>query len=187
MPGPPPKPGGRRPSKSGRSLELVAKPTKAPAAPAGMLAKTKRQWATFWAGNGRLEHTQKERHPQTPEKPCNQRVLQGADLGAVGVARGARTGPIQAYRGCRPCPRQPWGGVLGRGGRRRERSRRSIPGIRRVFVVAVPPSVRRCLRVAVGRIFPVLLAAERRQVHIAPRAPERFVATQVEKVGPIDL
>src|SRR4051794_37669453 len=55
-----------------------------------------------------------------------------------------------------------------------------------VLVVAAPPRVRRALRVALGRVLPLLLATERRDVHVAPRAAEVFVAPIVDEVGPED-
>jgi hypothetical protein len=50
-----------------------------------------------------------------------------------------------------------------RAGSRRERSR-----VLAVRVVVVPPLVRRGLRVALGRVFPLLLASKRGDVEIAP-------------------
>src|SRR5215217_2091351 len=55
-----------------------------------------------------------------------------------------------------------------------------------VLVVAVPPHVARGLRVALGRVLPVLLPAERRHVEIGPDAAERLVATGVDEVGAED-
>ena len=52
-----------------------------------------------------------------------------------------------------------------------------------VFVVPVPPFVRRSLRVAFRRVFPLLLAPERSHIEVAPGAPERLVAAVVDKVG----
>src|ERR1700720_1429144 len=51
-----------------------------------------------------------------------------------------------------------------------------------VFVVPVPPFVRRSLRVALGRVFPLLLAPERSHIEVAPGAPERLVAAVVDEV-----
>jgi hypothetical protein len=51
-----------------------------------------------------------------------------------------------------------------------------------VFVVPVPPFVRRSLRVACRRVFPVLLAPERSHIEVAPGAPERLVAAIVDEV-----
>src|SRR5215216_3586963 len=56
-----------------------------------------------------------------------------------------------------------------------------------VLVVEVPPHVRRRLRIAGGRVLPLLLAAERGQVEIAPGAAHRLVAAAVDEVGPEDL
>src|SRR5215204_5028686 len=55
-----------------------------------------------------------------------------------------------------------------------------------VLVVAVPPRVARGLRVALGRVLPVLLAAERGHVEIGPGAAQRFVAAAVDEVGTED-
>src|SRR5260221_6970235 len=52
-----------------------------------------------------------------------------------------------------------------------------------VFVVPVPPRVRRGLGVTLGRVLPVLLASESGQVEVAPRAPHCLVATIVDQVG----
>jgi len=49
-------------------------------------------------------------------------------------------------------------------------------GFALVFVVPVPPLVRRGLRVALGRVLPFLLTAERGDVEVAEAAPERLVA-----------
>src|SRR6202140_2188223 len=56
-----------------------------------------------------------------------------------------------------------------------------------VFVVPVPPRVRWGLRVALGRVLPVLLTSERGQVEVAPGAPHRFVATIVDEVGAVHI
>src|SRR5436305_8325303 len=45
-----------------------------------------------------------------------------------------------------------------------------------VFVVAVPPDVGLGLRVALRRVLPDLLAAERGDVEVGPGGPERLVA-----------
>src|ERR1700757_2143450 len=52
-----------------------------------------------------------------------------------------------------------------------------------VVVMPVPPLVRRGLRIALGRVLPLLLASERGQVEIAPDAPHCFVAAVVDEVG----
>src|SRR6185503_6189243 len=56
-----------------------------------------------------------------------------------------------------------------------------------VLVVAAPPLVRLGLRVALRRVLPLLLAAERGQVEIRPRRPHRLVAAVVDEVGAEDL
>src|SRR6266404_6314420 len=56
-------------------------------------------------------------------------------------------------------------------------------GLGRVLVVPVPPLVRRGLRVALRRVFPGLLASERRRIEVAPGAPHRLVAAAVDEVG----
>src|SRR5215204_5500697 len=55
-----------------------------------------------------------------------------------------------------------------------------------VFVVPVPPLVRRRLRVALRRVLPLLLAPERSHVEVAPGAPHRLVAAAVDEVGAED-
>src|SRR6202022_3618756 len=52
-----------------------------------------------------------------------------------------------------------------------------------VFVVPVPPRVRLCLGVALGRVLPVLLASECGEVEVASGAPHWFVAAVVDEVG----
>src|SRR5688572_4320611 len=54
---------------------------------------------------------------------------------------------------------------------------------RAVGVVVVPPLVRRRLRVALWRVFPLLLAAEGSDVEVRPRAPHRLIAAAVDEVG----
>src|SRR5262252_4914436 len=57
-------------------------------------------------------------------------------------------------------------------------------GIRLVwFVVPDPPLVRRGLGVALRRVLPLLLAAERSDVEVAPGAPHRLVTAVVDEVG----
>src|SRR6266851_7569159 len=57
------------------------------------------------------------------------------------------------------------------------------PGVASVFVVPVPPRVRRRLGVTLGRVLPVLLAPESGQVEVAPGAPHCLVAAIVDEVG----
>src|SRR5580693_6178406 len=52
-----------------------------------------------------------------------------------------------------------------------------------VLVVPVPPVIRRGLRIALGRVFPVFLAPERGHVEVAPGAPEGLVAAVIDEVG----
>src|ERR687895_2366481 len=56
-----------------------------------------------------------------------------------------------------------------------------------VLVVVVPPLVRRGLRVALGRVLPLLLPAERRDVEVCPGGAHRLVAALVDEVGAEDL
>jgi hypothetical protein len=56
-------------------------------------------------------------------------------------------------------------------------------GVWNVTVVPVPPFVRSALRVALRRILPNFLAAERRHVEVAPNAPHRLVAAAIDEVG----
>src|SRR4030095_11527896 len=60
-------------------------------------------------------------------------------------------------------------------------------GLGLVVVVPVPPLVRRRLRVALRRVFPLLLSTERRDVEIVPGAPHLLVAAVVDEVGAEDL
>src|SRR5262245_33679928 len=57
---------------------------------------------------------------------------------------------------------------------------------RAVRVVVVPPPVGRGLGVALRRVLPFLLAAERRDVQVAPGAAHRLVAPVVDEVGAVD-
>src|SRR5262245_55648611 len=52
-----------------------------------------------------------------------------------------------------------------------------------IVVVPVPPLVRRGLRIAWRRVFPGLLAAERRDIEITPGGRHRVVGTTVSNVG----
>src|SRR5262249_55194360 len=52
-----------------------------------------------------------------------------------------------------------------------------------IVVVPVPPLVRRSLRVALRRILPNLLTAERSEIEVAPDGAHRFVAAVVDEVG----
>src|SRR5215217_8338058 len=55
-----------------------------------------------------------------------------------------------------------------------------------VRVVVVPPLVRRGLRVALGRVLPLLLASERGDVEIAPGGAKLRVAASVDEIGAED-
>src|SRR5262249_52647314 len=55
-----------------------------------------------------------------------------------------------------------------------------------VRVVVVPPHVRWGLRIALRRVLPLLLTAERRDIQVAPGASHRLVAPEVDEVGPVD-
>src|SRR5919198_5105457 len=55
-----------------------------------------------------------------------------------------------------------------------------------VLVVEVPPLVGRRLRIALGRVLPLLLAPEGGQVEVAPGAARRLVAAIVDEVGTED-
>src|SRR4051812_31957819 len=61
--------------------------------------------------------------------------------------------------------------------------RSGVPAVR---VVVVPPLVRRGLRVALGGVLPLLLAAERRDVEVAPGGAEMLVAAGIDEVGAED-
>src|SRR5262245_54184962 len=56
-----------------------------------------------------------------------------------------------------------------------------------ILVVATPPVVPRSLRVALGRVLPVLLATERRQVEQRPDRAYRLDAAAAREVGAVDL
>src|SRR5438105_9911216 len=51
------------------------------------------------------------------------------------------------------------------------------------FIVPDPPLVRRCLGVALRRVFPFLLAPERSDVEIVPSVPHLLIAALVDEVG----
>src|SRR5262245_56180800 len=55
-----------------------------------------------------------------------------------------------------------------------------------VCVVVVPPPVRRRLRVALGRVLPLLLAPERGDVEVTPGSAHRLVAAAVDEVSAED-
>src|ERR1700741_1437226 len=55
-------------------------------------------------------------------------------------------------------------------------------GLGVIVVVPVPPLVRRRLGVTLWRVLPSLLAAERRDVEVAPDGPHRLVAAVVDEV-----
>src|SRR5918998_1352644 len=50
-----------------------------------------------------------------------------------------------------------------------------------VLVVQVPPLVWRCLRVALRRVLPLLLAPESGQIEVAPGAAHRLIAAVVDE------
>src|SRR3546814_20606485 len=52
-----------------------------------------------------------------------------------------------------------------------------------IAVVPVPPLVGRGLRIALGRVLPDLLPAQRRDVEVVPGAPHLLVAAVVDEVG----
>src|SRR5689334_9962156 len=72
---------------------------------------------------------------------------------------------------------------------------RGLPGVRdldpfrvgrgfsSVVVVPVPPLIRRCLWIALGRVLPDLLAAKRGDIEVTPRGPHGLVASIVNEVG----
>src|SRR5579872_5626289 len=51
----------------------------------------------------------------------------------------------------------------------------------------VPPLVRWRLRIPLGRVLPRLLAAERREVEVAPDGAHRFITAVVDEVRAEDL
>src|SRR5947208_3559163 len=55
-------------------------------------------------------------------------------------------------------------------------------GVLPVRIVIVPPPVGRGLGVVPGGVLPLLLASERRDVEIVPRAPHRLVATTIHGI-----
>src|SRR6478609_756473 len=57
----------------------------------------------------------------------------------------------------------------------------------RIGVVPVPPLIRRRLRMARRRVLPMLLAAKRREVQVAPGATHLLVAAVVDEVGAKDV
>src|SRR3984957_14289738 len=56
-------------------------------------------------------------------------------------------------------------------------------GVGDVALVPVPPLVRPALRIALRRVFPLLLTPERGHVEIAPDGAHRLVAAAVDEVG----
>src|SRR5919198_6244303 len=58
--------------------------------------------------------------------------------------------------------------------------------LRAVFVVQPPPPIRRGLRIALGRVLPLLLAAKRGDVQVVPGAPHLFIAAAGDEVGAED-
>src|SRR5580765_5921594 len=81
------------------------------------------------------------------------------------------------------CTRSSWmdGSVIGASRRRRPASCG-----RRVRVVVVPPPIRWGLRVALGRVLPLLLATQRRDVEVVPRVPHLLVPAGIDEVGAED-
>src|SRR4029077_16706110 len=77
------------------------------------------------------------------------------------------------------------GGFLFSGLRAGAGAREQVPVVsgRRVLVVSVPPLVGRRLRVALGRVLPLLLASERGDVEVAPGAAHRLAAATVDEGG----
>src|SRR4051794_18644421 len=99
-------------------------------------------------------------------------VMRPASRGAAGAAPSRRARPPA------PRPRRTrTPGAPPAARRRRARSRGAA-----VRVVVVPPLVRRRLGVALRRVLPRLLAAERRDVEVAPGAAHRLVAAAVDEV-----
>src|ERR1039457_5336318 len=60
-------------------------------------------------------------------------------------------------------------------------------GLGLVVVMPVPPLVRRSLRVALWRVLPGFLTAERRHIEVAPGGPHGLVAAAVDEVCPEHL
>src|SRR5262245_50991075 len=56
-----------------------------------------------------------------------------------------------------------------------------------VFVVPPPPLVRLGLRIALRRVLPIFLAAERGDVEVAPGAAHGLVSAAVDEVRAVDL
>src|SRR5918995_779848 len=59
-------------------------------------------------------------------------------------------------------------------------------GLRAEFVVQPPPPIRRGLRIALGRVLPLLLAAKRGDIQVVPRAPHLLIAATRDEVGAED-
>src|SRR5262249_30161840 len=60
-------------------------------------------------------------------------------------------------------------------------------GLGIVVVVPVPPLVGRRLGVSLWRVLPSFLPAQRREIQIAPRGPDRLIATVVDEIGAEDV
>src|ERR1700754_1478772 len=102
--------------------------------------------------------------------------------------------PGKGHELCTPsgCVRSSWLGVLAVSGRRLSGIRHLNPflvglGLGVVIVVPVPPLVPRGLGVTFGRILPLLLAAERSDIEVAPDGPHRFVAAVIDEIGAENL
>src|SRR5262245_46583522 len=93
------------------------------------------------------------------------------------MARVGRAGLPSCFRRCVAVPE---GGFSSVGHLHPLRVRRG-PSI--VVVVPIPPLVRRGLRVTRWRIFPFLLAPERRHVEVTPGAPHRLITAAIDKIG----
>src|SRR3979490_1682451 len=73
--------------------------------------------------------------------------------------------------------------AVGRSGRRGLLAEPPLRRSYRVIVVPAPPLKRRALRVALRRVFPLLLTPKRGHVEVTPRGHERLVAAVVDEVG----
>src|SRR5687768_6119185 len=98
--------------------------------------------------------------------------LMPAALVRVAAARRSRRAP----GGARLPPRSRTGAAPPAGPARRGRSRDLAP----VLVVEVPPPVGRGLRIALGRVLPLLLAPQRGDVEVGPGAAHGLVAAAVD-------
>src|SRR5262249_39452725 len=98
-------------------------------------------------------------------------------------SRWARARSLMGQGQCSPSSDHKGRYAAGSGPNKGEPKAVRSPGRRRVFVVVAPPPVRSCLRVALRRVLPLLLATERGYIEVAPGGAQRLVAARVDEIG----